>query len=409
MSVTKELVKGMFVHEAMNEQLVIVAKKAKNNNIDYQDFNVSSNGDFSTPKSLTDEVVSYLKIKNGDNILDVSVGADANFVCSILECNKNVNIWIADISLINLMLARKKIKDLFDYDIPDNQVILYNTIEEFKEGVNNMNFNKDLVVVGNPPYDDTENPAKNAKLWSSFTKKVLELQPEVIALVTPNAAFKDVDSNGMSCRKLMKDKGYGLVDFRNHGDTVFDVSVETCHWIISLYSDEPIDSGVFSSLSQIDEDICNRVVGYHKQLKVLMENDKVKRDQTNSDSGKYEILFSGKKVSYTDVPVTTGGLKVVLPFSCSYHSMFITDKPTGMLNMVHYVNNRDEAEKIIKNSTHPLLRFVASKWKRTSGFTPLVKNGMVPDLTDVNFDDIYDVFGISEEQKSYIKKTLNIK
>ena len=58
MSIAKELVKGLFVKEAINEQLVIVSKKAKSGNIDYQDFNVSSNGDYSTPKTLTNEIVA---------------------------------------------------------------------------------------------------------------------------------------------------------------------------------------------------------------------------------------------------------------------------------------------------------------------------------------------------------------
>jgi hypothetical protein len=406
MSITKDLVKGLFVKEAMNEQLVIVTKKAKNGDIDYQDFNVSSNGDFSTPKSLTDEIVSHMCINDGDACLDVSVGTDANFICSILENNKNINVWIADVSIINLILARKKIKDLFDIEIPDNQVILYNTFEDFNERTNNMNID---VIVGNPPYDDHSNSANNVKLWSKFAKKAIELRPKTIAFVTPNAAFKDVDSNGKETRKIMKSNGYGLVNFRDHKSTQFKEAIETCHWVISLETSTPIDSAIFDVLPAIEHDICNKVVNYDKKLKLVMENDKVKREDTSSEYGKYEILFSGSKISYTNNPVHSGGLKVVMPFSCTYKSMFMADKPTGMLNMVHYVDDVNEAEDVIKNSKHPLMVFVAAKWKRTSGFTPFVKNGMVPDLKGIDYDDIYDIFDITDEQQQYIKTFLKIK
>lgn len=299
----------------------------------------------------------------------------------------------------------KKLNKKYMFGIPEKNI----TCECALKKEYDMNF-EDTIVVGNPPYDNYKNSANNVKLWKDFSAKVIGLKPHCIAFVTPNAAFKDVDSNGHAVRELMNSQKYGLVEFRNHGSTVFvGIGVETCHWIISQDSSVSITDAVFSNLNEIEHDICNKVVNYDKKLKLVMENDSLSRDDTNKSKGKYEILFSGNKVEFTDIHVQSGGLKVVMPFSCTYKSMFVTDKPTGMLNMVHYVDDVNEAEDVIKNSKHPLMVFVAAKWKRTSGFTPFVKNGMVPDLKGIDYDDIYDIFDITDDQQQYIKTFLKIK
>ena len=149
-----------------------------------------------------------------------------------------------------------------------------------------MNF-EDTIVLGNPPYDKYKNSAHNVNLWKDFSAKVIGLKPHCIAFVTPNAAFKDVDSNGHAVRELMNSQKYGLVEFRNHGSTVFvGIGVETCHWIISQDSSVSITDAVFSNLNEIEHDICNKVVNYDKKLKLVMENDSLSRDDTNKSKGK---------------------------------------------------------------------------------------------------------------------------
>ena len=93
-----------------------------------------------------------------------------------------------------------------------------------------------------------------------------------------------------------------------------------------------------------------------------------------------------------------------MPFSSSYHSMFITDKPTGMLNMVTYIESKEEGQAIIDYAITPLFMLVANTYKKTSGFTPFVKNCMVPDLRKKDITNIYNIFELTQEEIDYVEQ-----
>lgn len=261
------------------------------------------------------------------------------------------------------------------------------------------------VVIGNPPYQNSANAAKNNKLWKTFTDKAVELQPNVIAFVTPNSAFKDVDSNGKRVRATMSKNNYGLVDFVNHRNSVFiGVGVETCHWIISKVATTPIDDGVFSNNDSILQSIIDKVVSYEDKLPIKSANGQITRGEL-SDDFEHEIYFSGSKMSKTNTtPTGAGELKLILPFSASYKNMFVSDKPCGALNQYLPVETVEESEFIIGYLKHPLMVLVANTYKRTSGFTPFVKNRMLPDLRKKDLSDIYNIFELTEEEIEYVEQ-----
>jgi hypothetical protein len=87
--------------------------------------------------------------------------------------------------------------------------------------------------------------------------------------------------------------------------------------------------------------------------------------------------------------------------------MFVTKKPVGMLNYALVVNSQEEADYLMNYLLSPLFVFVANNYRKTSGFTPFVKNNQIPDLRGVSYDSIYRLFGLDEKEVEYIEKKQN--
>lgn len=89
---------------------------------------------------------------------------------------------------------------------------LTETIEEIKKGLNVMKFD---VIVGNPPYQESDNNSGNGSakpLYHHFIELAIELKPEFITLITPSVWFtggKGLDSfrtkmlNDVSLEKIV--------------------------------------------------------------------------------------------------------------------------------------------------------------------------------------------------------------
>ena len=277
-------------------------------------------------------------------------------------------------------------------------VVSHMEVKDINE-IEDMNFN---VILGNPPYQNVDKKNKNAKLWYDFGLLCSNLNSELIALVTPEAAFKDIDSNGKRLRKHLKGLGYGVVTVERHDRGVhFDVGVDTCHWILSKKSDIDIESAVFSYTDQKIIDICEKVVTYPKKLAMVTENDVANAEL--SESGQHEFYRSGLNKSSTDKTLKNIGDKIIFPFSASYKSLFFSNEPSGSLNKVVAVGSKNEAEDIIAYCLSDLFVFVANNYRKTSGFCPFVKKGMIPDLRGVDTQDLYSLFGLTKEEIAYVE------
>lgn len=252
------------------------------------------------------------------------------------------------------------------------------------------------MIIGNPPYQNVNKGNKNAKLWYDFSILAANSDAEVIALVTPEAAFKDIDSNGKKMRDHMTKLGYGLVDFQRHNGKWFNVGVATSHWIVQKNAPKSLESGVFGYTDQINIDICEKVISYPNKLEMFDENT-ISKDEL-SDDGAYEFYWSGQNTARTDVVMYTTGKKMVFPFSASYKSMFFTSDPVAGFNKAVTVKNKKEADMIMEYCLSDLFVFVANHYKKTSGFTPFVKNELIPDLREVDHADLYSLFNLTLEE-----------
>ena len=140
-------------------------------------------------------------------------------------------------------------------------------------------------------------------------------------------------------------------------------------------------------------------VARHGALKEL--NDK-KQDSDDDIAEELSIeMSSGTSEEdeglpeYTNVvPTTPKCLKFVVPFSSSYKSRFTTTGHIGMLNVWCPIQSEEEGNHLKSIVDHPLISFFIERYKRTSGFSPAVKNSMIPLLTStVNVEDQFNLTG----------------
>jgi hypothetical protein len=280
------------------------------------------------------------------------------------------------------------------------------------ENVEHLNKKHKIInlVMGNPPYDNGSS-ARNKKLWAVFSEKFLELT-EVLAFVTPNNIVSEDGINGKNLRTAIKKNNFGFVTAVNHGDKKHfkGINVDTCHWVIKKNVPDQVNPVIIKSIPKdiIITDICTKITDYPSKLVLTHANAYAKKElYAEPATDRKPLYFSGTKIMYTDMPlVQDETLKLVFSFSSSYHKMFITSKATGMLNLFLNISSKEEGESIINYCKSKLFRFVASHYKKTSGFTPFVKNGMIPklDLTRTWTDqELYEHFGLTEEEIDYIE------
>jgi hypothetical protein len=269
----------------------------------------------------------------------------------------------------------------------------------------NMKFD---VVIGNPPYQDSNNNAKNVKLWTKFTFKAIELSKQYIAFVTPNNAIKD-NTFGTKFREKLNNIGYGFIYANNHKQKKFNASIDTCDWIISRGAKDNFNPIGLERRDHIIDLIIDKVISYKDKLPLVMQNGHISKDMLSED-GINSILFSGNKIKYTNFDINDDNkLKVVFPFSCSYKSMFITVKPLGMLNLSIDIKDQNEGEVIMSYANSKLLNFVANRYNKTSGFTPFVKANKVPDLRRQELwtdEELYKHFNLTQEEIDYIESSV---
>jgi site-specific DNA-methyltransferase (adenine-specific) len=376
----------------------------------------SSSTETPTSFALAVEIISCIPInwKNPNlKILDPACGRGTFLlaVMSVLEKaghdRKHIienMLYGVDLNKVQAMIAKKA----FNLACPEAEVNIY--CEDSLTKVWNMKFD---VVVGNPPFDQ-KSGAKNIKLWSKFCMKALKLSREYIAIITPNNVVSNKGINGENLRTAIKEHDFGFIHAKNHGNSAFKtVNVETCEWIIQKGIPDVIDPIIVKHDLTIDplvDSIISKVLP-NKDNRLPLSLDNLSITKSDLSQSGNPIYFSGDKLKYTTAPVVgSGKLKLLIPFSSSYHKMFVTTEASGMLNMAHYLSSEDEAIILKSYLLSKLFRFVALKYKKTSGFTPFVKNAMLPDLrrsTVWSNEELYAHYNLSDEEIQYIE--VNVK
>ncbi len=296
----------------------------------------------------------------------------------------------------------------------DNNVnLLYddNTLSSLPK--DSMNFDN---IIGNPPFADNKKKAKKNKLWYKCVEYAINNVKDggTISLITPYSIISETGF-GKKMLKLFSTK-FNLVKIDYNATRYFpNESVSICQWtvIAEPYSGETevIDAkGTYTydirtgvpcrEEDMVPRDIIKKIaLSAHSRIPLKMGQSIADKDY--DDNGIYNVYRSGNNIERTNVVPNTGdNLKFVVPYSCSPKGRFITTGYIGMLNSWCSILSEEEGEHLMNIIDHPLIKFFYSTYKKTSGFTPAVKNSMVPMLE--SFDDLRGQFYFTDVEWDYL-------
>jgi hypothetical protein len=346
------------------------------------------NGMF-VPPDLTKEIVSKVKVKKNKSIL---VLFSYEMLPVLKELGyKNVTLGIDKVTPVVYYVAKYYGCKVFD-------------IEDLED----MKFD---VVLGNPPYQDSNNKAKNNKLWHKFVMQDLPVRENgYVAFVNPVSMFSYIGISEKILKKYTSE--YSMIHVTTH-DTLpknpfSSVNVSTCHWIAkkcdyngsTMYNGKIVDlrdrNSILSAEEMLRNGILEKVSSHAKMLRFCGQEIKP------NDNGKFEYLVSGqKKIKSSTVPNDVGVLKYVVSFSSSYKTQFTTRENIAGFNRYIILDSPTQEEQIRSFMLSKLMIYYALNYRKTAGFTPAVKNNMIPDLRrQSNWTDkeLYKFFGLTAEE-----------
>lgn len=270
----------------------------------------------------------------------------------------------------------------------------------------NMQFD---VIIGNPPYQDSNNKLKAVKLWPKFISTCLSLLKPggYISFVTPSTWLTSRTGNGKKVRESLT-QGVNLINVDTSVSSYFKVGVSICQWCASkeMYTGltqvdgQPYDlRGVYASeedkkLYTIFDKVLDKSI---VKLPLKYTNTHLQKGDL-SEEGAYEVHFSGPKVQRTNVKVESDNVpKLVAPWSCSYKKVFHTTNPTGIFNCWFECSEEDfNSYKAIWNLK--IVRLMCERYKKTCGFTPAIEYGLIPDFRFMTDEDTYNTLSLTSDE-----------
>ena len=274
------------------------------------------------------------------------------------------------------------------------------------------------VIIGNPPYNDPTKKDKNNKLWHAFIRKSFDMLKSggTLSLVTPASV---IATTGFGKKFLSEVSTKYNMKFINYDTNNYfaGIGVDICSWVVVDESykgktevtikGQNITHDLKNGIPRVGDDLIIHSIlekianSSHPRIPLKMGQDIAKDDYIKN--GFYDVYVSGQKIESTNIHPNTGtNLKFVVPFSASYKNKFITTGYIGMLNCWCSILDTKEGEYLSSIFDLPLIQFFVERYKKTSGFSPAIKNANVPMLE--SFEDLPKQFNLSEEEVEYLQK-----
>lgn len=286
---------------------------------------------------------------------------------------------------------------------------------------NSMKFPFDAVV-GNPPYNDSNNG--NIPIYGDFVKKALQLG-ETVSMVIPSSLAMSDERGGDEIRPLVFNSKTKLIKFLPTG-TFENADVETLYFSVGK---DPVSATTVTNKDRKSYKTSN-YGGYIWQdetlLKILTKCNsagateswikftRIEKPKTSSAPIKTLVLVSPSKTVFADTNIVdrfVNEYRVVtslLPNS-RHHLDVLAIIPPGIAVKEGYTvtvcSNITEADNLVRYLKSKLVLFLYAKTKTSRTLrTPQLKFIPKVDLTRTWTDaELYAHFGLTEEEIAYVE------
>jgi len=371
-------------------------------------------------------------------ILDPCCG-NGNFHCvlyNILKDNHSNEDILENILYFNDINKNRlnNVHSIFGKD--DIQLNITNQDFLSKEFCNNNNQLFDMIVA-NPPYakiqDNGKRASKNHNLIKPFLEKSLELlKPNgFLVFITPDNWMSVADRNTVIEKLTELQFHYLNIHtakkwFPKVGSSFTWYIIENCPYNSPFYVEGIYNSKVFKSKVQSMKRDCIPLLytNYIQNiLRKTIENEELpkfkvetssdlhkytKRDLIQvacDDTFKYKLIHTPKQTVYAKRPHKfQDGFKVFISTTDKY-KLFVD--ACGMTQSIAFIRckNEKEANEICKILQHPLYELLNNicRWGNFNNVRILQK---FPIPNEMNYDTIYESFGITPDEQKYIQDNL---
>jgi site-specific DNA-methyltransferase (adenine-specific) len=424
-----------------------------------------------------------LTLRKETIILEPTCG-DGNFIVEIvkrkLEFNRGKNeevlkeaistIYGTDIQEDNVEETKQRVREMVSFDIEEILETNY-FVSNFLEDDISDRLAKIDVIIGNPPYQQTDNGhgASAKPIYNLFIDKIRnEIQPGYFSFIVPSRwmtggkGLKSFRESMLSDRRISE-----IVDYKNEKDCFPSVSIEggVCYFLwqlnyegdcnYKLMDNETLISEKTRELNEYDifirdnsaitilEKITNKLKeknGIYLSPSIVRPpfgfNTNFKDYEEVSDKVNYIKLYGNRQnmkttkgIGYvSESQIAPKGLvlvdkyKVLIPKARGGISKdkqivgmpIITEKGSACSQTYVVIGSFDkesEAKKLEKYVRTKFFRYMVSLRKNTQDIS-IGTYSFVPDLTNYNFEpkdeDIYKYFNLTKAEISIVEKRINV-
>lgn len=289
-------------------------------------------------------------------------------------------------------------------------------------------------IITNPPFQDSLRRGKTPhKLWAEFARAAMStwLKDEGVLYQISPASFGSPSSAVLN---LMKSRDTKFIEldasrfFSGVGSSIAYFEIRNSH----SPNEETKISGpngcgsvvLDPSVFYLPNDFCPLALSIHKKVvferheKLCVEWDYVschnilrhRSDSlgtSESDVHRYPVLHTNRQIWWSSVRQEWASALKVMWSRSGYTKPFFDHGKLGGTDMVYFVrvSSAKEGARLVKFLNSVLLQYIfrTARWSGFGNekvFASLPNIDLDRDLTD---DEVFDVFGLSEEEREYVK------
>jgi hypothetical protein len=363
------------------------------------------------------DVPYEILVDPGTKVLDAAMGG-GHYLAEVLRLRVEAGVptkeaaktlYGCESSLVYLNHAKWKL------NLQDANLAILKVSQLSKLG---MKFN---VILGNPPYQDANNKAKDQKLWMKFVQAYFDLLEEggYMSILTPNSLVGKTKVPAILRKRFTSD--FSLLSMDHTANDYFKVSVSIAQWLavktpykgvtrvkdhkgsreVDLRVELPLPSEKIHTQALAEKIYESVRSGVLPTLRTNLATP----DLPVSDTGLYKTYVSGRNKFYmADSPTPDNGeWKTVFSYSATYKQWYVTqDNVCGSHRLV-LVETPEEGVKVGEMLMRPLMRFYLDTWRKTAGYTPAIKNrDCLPDLRGMTDNEVYTKLSLTQDEVQII-------